>query len=133
MVHTRCVGCLIINIAPRLAQVQAGADGGVIARYFSSSSPMLSANRFEARMLDAFDENAAGRYSEVRSARLLEGVTIAQQAEGQWSAEIVKVRPSEAIICVRAHASVRRPDRHVVERQAPQSPSGNTLNVMNRL
>ncbi len=49
-------------------------------------------------MFDAFDEDAAGRFSEERSARILEGVSIGQRAELAWSPDIVKARLSEAII-----------------------------------
>ncbi len=46
----------------------------------------------------AFAEDATGRFSEERGARLIEGVRVERVAELHWSPEIVKARLSEATI-----------------------------------
>ncbi len=43
-----------------------------------------------------FDEDGAGRFSDDRSARLLEGVVVSRQAELAWSPDLVKRRLEEA-------------------------------------
>ncbi len=43
-------------------------------------------------MFDSFDKDHLGRLSKERSARLLEGVKIAQRAELQWTPDLVKKR-----------------------------------------
>ncbi len=51
---------------------------------------------FGATMLDSFDEDATGRFTDDCSTRLLQGVTVSRAAELRWTADLVKKRAEGA-------------------------------------